>query len=91
MEQITNSMPLGTVIVNTPLVRVEKTKDGFSMFLNAADGSVIEHQPFPPNLEGMVAAISLSAEICAGKFYIKKVASVPKERATLDFTKKGGL
>jgi hypothetical protein len=85
------NIALGTVIVNTPLVRVEKSKQGWSMFINCKDGSVIEHEPFQPNLEGMVAAISLSAEICAGKFYLSKVISTPKEMATIDFKTKGGI
>lgn len=81
---MTQNIIIGTVIVNTPLVRVEKSKQGWSMFITCQDGSVIEHQPFPPSLEGMVGAISLSAEICAGKFYLKSVASTPMKTNLID-------
>ena len=67
-----------TLIVNTPLVQVIKTAAGYEMNIVCKDGSIIAHEPFPNNLEGMVAAISLSAEICAGKFYLSKVISVPE-------------
>lgn len=66
-------------LVNTPLVRVFKSAKGYEMHIVCKDGSVIEHEPFPNDLQGMVAAISLSAEICAGKFYLSKVLSVPPE------------
>lgn len=62
-------------IVNTPLVQVFASKNGYEMHITCKDGSVIAHQPFPPTLEGMVAAISLSAEICAGKFYLNSIVS----------------
>ena len=69
----------GSAIVSTPLVTVIKYEIGFCMLITCKDGSVIEHEPFPCNLEGMVAAISLCAEINAGKFFLKSVYSTKKE------------
>jgi hypothetical protein len=68
------------LIVNTPMVQVIKTKLGYEMLITCKDGSIIEHEPFPDKLEGMVAAISLSAEICAGKFFLSRVQSIPKQQ-----------
>lgn len=67
------SIKVGTVVVNTPLVCVKKGSVGFHMYITCKDGSIIEHEPFSNDLQGMVAAISLAAEICAGKFYLNKV------------------
>lgn len=91
MHKLDNETPR-LFIVNTPLVKVIQEESCFRMVITCKDGSVVEHEPFQPNLEGMVAAISLSAEICAGKFYLSKVVSVPKELATIDFNakKRGG-
>ena len=61
------------LIVNTPMVKVIKTDQGYEMFITCKDGSIVEHEPFKNDLEGMVSAISLSAEICAGKFFLKGI------------------
>jgi len=66
-----NKISNNAAVVDTPLVKVIKRKGYFQMLIMCKDNSVIEHEPFPPTLEGLVAAISLSAEICAGKFFLK--------------------
>lgn len=71
-------MNVRETIVNTPLVKVFKTEKGYEMFITCKDGSVIEHEPFKNDLEGLVTALSLCAEICAGKFYLKGIAAMPK-------------
>lgn len=63
------------LIINTPMVRVVDSGQSYQMLITCKDGTVIEHEPFPKTLEGLVAAMSLSAEICAGKFYLSKVHS----------------
>lgn len=79
-------------ILLTPLVRIFQAGDMYYMEIACKDGSVIEHEPFR-GLEGLVTALSLSAEICAGKFYLSKVLYTPQEKPTLEFKKKtkGGL
>lgn len=77
------AIKMGTAIVSTPLVIVKKSKEGWSMQITCKDGSFVEHEPFPPSLEGMVAAMSLAAEICAGKFFLKGVISTPPEKSNL--------
>lgn len=81
------------VIVNTPLVRVVQDRGGYSMYITCKDGTIVEHEPFPNNLEGMVAAISLSAEICAGKFFLSKVVQSPsfRDRPQLETKRKSNM
>ena len=67
------------LILDTPLVQIHQTKIGYQMRITSMNGTIIEHAPFPPNLEGMVAAISLAAEIRAGKFCLSHVVSTPRE------------
>lgn len=64
------------LIVNTDLVRVIDTGKEYQMLITCKNGTVVEHEPFKRNLEGLVAAISLSAEICAGKFFLSGVAQI---------------
>lgn len=68
---------LNQLIVDTPLVKVVYESKGVAMYITCADGSIVEHNQFQPSLEGIVAAISLSAEICAGKFFLKTVVKTP--------------
>lgn len=74
-----------TPVVLTPIVQVYKTDTHYEMTIVCKDGSVIEHEPFKGDLEGLVSALSLSAEICAGKFYLSKVISVKKKPTELEF------
>ena len=76
------------LILDTPLVQIHQTAKNYEMHICCKDGSIIEHEPFPPTLEGMVSAISLSAEICAGKFYLSKVISTPEDLTTIEYKQK---
>jgi len=67
---------MNILVVNTPLVKVIDTGKEYQMLIYAKDTSVIEHEPFKRSLEGLVAAISLSAEICAGKFYLRGISKI---------------
>lgn len=46
----------------------------------AKDGTIIQMQPYKNDLEGLVNAVSLSAEILAGKFY---PVSIKKENVVM--------
>lgn len=61
------------IILNTPMVQILEMPSSYEMQITAKDGSVIKHEPFPKSLEGLVTAISLSAEILAGKFFLNSV------------------
>lgn len=57
------------LVLNTPLVKIFHTKQGYEMEIMSKDGTIIQMQPYKNDLEGLVNAVSLSAEILAGKFY----------------------
>jgi hypothetical protein len=65
--------PIITHVINTPLVNVYLTAKGYEMHLTAKSGQIIEHEPFKGDLEGLVSALSLAAEINAGKFYLSRM------------------
>jgi hypothetical protein len=75
-------------IVDTPLVTVVFEARGVAVYLVTKDGSVVEHEPFPGSVEGIVNAIHLAAEVMAGKFYLAKVVSVPEKRIGLEYNEK---
>lgn len=68
------------LILNTPLVKIIQTKQGYEMEIMAKDGTIIQMQPYKNDLEGLVNAVSLSAEILAGKFY---PVSIKKENVVM--------
>lgn len=65
------------IILNTPFVKIIKTSLHLEVTITCRDGSIIEHEPFPDNAEGLVNALSIATEICAGKFYLKRVVQTP--------------
>lgn len=79
------------LMLNTPFVKIFETSDSFEVEINCKDGSVIGHEPFPNTLQGRVNALQLATEICAGKFYLAKVLSVPQQTNLIEINKKGKL
>jgi hypothetical protein len=79
------------LVLQTPMVKIFlDSTTTYYMEITCTDGSIIEHEPFK-GLEGLVAALSLSAEICAGKFMLKKLLMpTPDAPITIDFNKKKG-
>lgn len=75
-------------IVNTQAVKVFQSARGYEMIITCKDGTLIQHEPFPGTLEGMVSAISLSAEICAGKFFLNSVFKMKDEHKQLNHREK---
>jgi hypothetical protein len=69
-------------IVNTKfcVVKEAEGKAKLRVFIALSDGGWIEHQEFDNNLQGLVAALDLATQCCAGKFYPKKV--VTREEVT---------
>lgn len=62
----------GKKILDTPLVRIFQSSE-YRVFITMKSGTVVEHEPFPNNLMGLVAALTLATEVCAGKFFLKEV------------------
>lgn len=64
-----------TQILNTPWAQIFLTKAGYQLLIKMSEGGWVEHNPFPPKPEGLVAAMQVATEVCAGKFFLKQVAS----------------
>lgn len=78
-------------IVNTELVKVIDNGASYQMHILCKSGQIVEHEPFSRDLEGLVAAISLSAEICAGKFYLSRVLTNDAKKPAQLESKKGAI
>ena len=59
----------GKLVVDADLVKVFFTGAEHRVFIKMSKGDMIEHEPFPPNLEGLIASMQLATEVCAGKFF----------------------
>lgn len=61
-----------TLILNTDIVRIELSGDGFETYIKCQDGGWLQHATFPPGQEGLVNALDLATNCAAGKFYPKR-------------------
>ncbi len=72
------------IILNTRLCRIMLDGGKYRVLLLAhEDGSVIEHEPFDNNQQGLVAALLLAADVNAGKFFLRRVSEPGKSTKTL--------
>lgn len=60
-------------VLNTEQVKVFDTGTEYQVLVVCQDGAVIEHEPFTRDQHGLVGAILLGADICAGKFFPRRV------------------
>lgn len=60
-------------LIQTKLITVVKAGTKLIPLLQCEDGTVIEHQHFDANQEGICAALLLAADVNAGKFWLKGV------------------
>jgi hypothetical protein len=66
----------GEVIVNHKLVQVIlDPATGYRVFITMQRGGKVEHNPFPANNMGLVAAMQLATEVLAGKIWLSHVES----------------
>jgi hypothetical protein len=61
------------VILNTELVKINDLGTEYQVLITMSQGGVLEHEPFPKSLQGLVSAMQLATEICAGKFFPRGV------------------
>jgi hypothetical protein len=62
-------------ILDTDIVRIVLTDEGYNVFIKMQNGSWLEHAPFEGDLKGLVNALDLAVNCCAGKFYPRRLAS----------------
>lgn len=72
----------GKLILDAELVKIYFTGNEYRVLISMSRGGMLEHEPFPGDLRGLVAAMTLATEVCAGKFFprgvVKEEASAPK-------------
>jgi len=76
-------------ILNTQFVQINLVRGQYQLLIFAQDGSVIEHEPFPESVEGLVTALQIATEICAGKFFLRGIRK--DELLSINAPKKGRL
>lgn len=73
------------LILNTQFVKILQLTTGkYRVLIAMSDGGWIEHNEFDGDARGLVAAMSLATDCCAGKFYPKRVATGIWETKLLD-------
>lgn len=68
-------------ILDHKLVKIIDAEKEFRVLIQMSEGGWLEHNPFPHDLRGMVAALQLATDVVAGKFYPMRAARI--EQATL--------
>ncbi len=74
--------PKSKIILNTELVQIHDNGSEYQIFINMSRGGQIEHEPMPRDLRGLVAALQLATEVCAGKFFPRQVVRTDKGQDT---------
>jgi len=72
------------VILNTEIVKIFQTNDGYHTQVAMQEGGWLEMATFPNDLKGLVAALDLATNCAAGKFY-------PRRPVDMDISLKLGL
>lgn len=62
-------------ILNTEIVKIVQTDEGFHTYIKMQEGGWLEHATFPPELKGLVNALDLATNCAAGKFYPKRITT----------------
>jgi len=60
------------LILDTDIVKIEQSQEGYHTLIKMQDGGWLEHATFPNELKGLVNALDLATNACAGKFYPKR-------------------
>lgn len=66
-------------ILTHKLVRIIFDGNQHRVYIALSKGGWLEHNPFPGDLRGLVAAMSLATDCLAGKFYPMGVVPSPGE------------
>jgi hypothetical protein len=61
-------------ILNHELIKILEDKGQYRVLISMTNGGQVEHQPFPGDQRGLVAAVSLAVDVLAGKIWLSHVA-----------------
>lgn len=68
-----NTEKMSKVVLDTEIVKINDIGTEYQVLVRMSRGGVIEHEPFPKTIQGLVSAMQLATEICAGKFFPRQV------------------
>lgn len=71
----------GKKILDTDICQIFQDGAQYRVLIQMSNGGWIEHQPFPGDLKGLIAALDLSLNVLSGKFWVQGVftPAQPKE------------
>lgn len=81
------------LILNHPLCQIYQEESAYRVLITMSKGGVVEHEPFPGDQRGLVAAMSLAVDVLAGKIWLSHVdrqSEAPQKPATVLLEKKHG-
>lgn len=58
------------VVLNHDLVQIILDGSSYRVLIAMSKGGMVEHQPFPGDQRGLVAAMSLATDVLAGKIWL---------------------
>ncbi len=61
------------IVLDTDLVKIIDDGAEYLVHIKMQRGGILEHEPFKRDLHGLVGAMQLATEICAGKFFPRGV------------------
>jgi hypothetical protein len=61
------------VVLDTEQVKINEMVSEYQVLIKIRTGGVLEHEPFPKDLQGLVSAMQLATECLAGKFFPRSV------------------
>jgi hypothetical protein len=69
---------MNKTILNHPLVQILNEGAKYRVLISMSKGGQVEHEPFPGDQRGLVAAMSLATEVLAGKVWLSHSVAGPK-------------
>lgn len=80
-EPESEGLQMKTQILKHGLVKIGFNGTQHRVFIKMSAGGWLEHNPFPGDLRGLVAAMTLATDCIAGKFYPLAVHQEEREKA----------
>jgi hypothetical protein len=69
-----------TVILNTQTCRIFSTDKGIVLEMKLENGGWVRQMPYSSDLKGLVAALTLSVDVVAGKVWLDTVAEETEQK-----------
>jgi hypothetical protein len=67
------------LILNTPNCRIVQTKDKMILEMKMDNGQWVRQMPYTNDLKGLVAALTLSIDVVAGKIWLQSAVDDDKK------------